>query len=251
MAFLSLHFCLENDDNLIMPQKTVLLVEDDLDVAESLLDLIVGWGYRCQHAVSFSEAVAKLSNQTFDLIILDIVLKNMSGLRAVDIVRQEGHPNKSTPILLHSANLDGNILRTYASEISEALVKPVPLIGLKEKMAYWSERRHVRSEAATPKRQFHIIIYSQDMVYALDVAKKMESGTFKTTVASDFHEIQSQINEQKVDCILVDSQADKSAIQQLSALPKTMSILPLDRPEEIPAFMRNLAQHLGYHGPIK
>lgn len=232
-----------------MAQKTILLVEDDLDVAESLLDLIVGWGYRCQHAVSFSEAITKLNNQTFDLIILDVVLKNMSGLRAIDIVRQEGHPNKSTPILLHSANLDVGALKTYAGDISEALVKPVPLKILKEKVAQWVDQKHIRSEAAA-RRQLSVVIYSQDMVYAQDLARKMGTGTFKTAVASDYDELRQQLEAQKVDCILVDAKADTSAIQKLSDLPKTTSILPLERPSEIPAFMKTLAQQLGYHGPL-
>lgn len=231
-----------------MAQKTILLVEDDLDVAESLLDLIVGWGYRCQHAVSFSEAVTKLNNQTFDLIILDVVLKNMSGLRAIDIVRQEGHPNKNTPILLHSANLDVGALKTYANDISEAMVKPVPLKTLKEKVSQWVNQKHVRSEAA--RRQLSVLIYSQDMVYAQDLAKKMGTGTFKTAVASDYSEIRQQLDSQKIDCILVDAQADKSVIQKLGDLPKTTSILPLERPNEIPAFMKTLAHQLGYHGPL-
>ncbi len=233
-----------------MAHKTLLLVEDDLDVGESLLDLIVGWGYRCQHAVSFSEAITKLNNQKFDLIILDVVLKNMSGLRAVDIVRQESHPNRETPILLHSANLDGNILKTYATEISEALVKPAPLLGLKEKLAYWAEKKHIRTESIL-KKQFNILIYSQDMVYAQDLARKMESGTFRASVACDYTDIQTQMTEQKVDCILVDSQSDKTAIQKLGSLPKTMSVLPLERPSEIPLFLRTLAHQLGYHGPLK
>lgn len=231
-----------------MAQKTILLVEDDLDVAESLLDLIVGWGYRCQHAVTFSEAVTKLNNQTFDLIILDVVLKNMSGLRAIDIVRQEGHPNKNTPILLHSANLDVGALKTYANDISEAMVKPVPLKTLKEKVSQWVNQKHVRSEAA--RRQLSVLIYSQDMVYAQDLAKKMGTGTFKTAVVSDYSEIRQQLDSQKIDCILVDAQADKSVIQKLSDLPKTTSILPLERPDEIPAFMKTLAHQLGYHGPL-
>ncbi len=66
-----------------MAQSIILLVEDDLDLRESLNDLLVSEGYRVEAAADGLEALSKLQSMTPppQLIILDWMMPKMDGSR--------------------------------------------------------------------------------------------------------------------------------------------------------------------------
>jgi len=58
---------------------SVLVIDDDLDMANNLKDILEDHGYVEQIAERGADAQAKFSAQAFDLVILDIRLPDMSG----------------------------------------------------------------------------------------------------------------------------------------------------------------------------
>ena len=63
-------------------QPRLLLVDDEPRLLASLYELLQGRGYRLTTAPSGTEALAQLSRQRFDLVLLDLRLPDIGGHRS-------------------------------------------------------------------------------------------------------------------------------------------------------------------------
>lgn len=78
----------------------ILLVEDDPGLRLTLQDRLQAEGYGVETASEGDEGFAKASSGGFDLVILDVMLPNRSGIDICRDLRQAGH---HTPILMVTA----------------------------------------------------------------------------------------------------------------------------------------------------
>ena len=62
-----------------MEQRTILIVDDDEIIRETLKDLLESKGYAVETAESAKEAMEKSKSRTFNLALLDIKLPDMEG----------------------------------------------------------------------------------------------------------------------------------------------------------------------------
>lgn len=60
----------------------ILVVEDNRDLRELLCDALTGEGYRAYSSSDGNEALTRLEETFFDLIIADIMMPNMGRLAA-------------------------------------------------------------------------------------------------------------------------------------------------------------------------
>lgn len=70
-----------------MEQKRILIVEDELPVAQALqraLNLPLGGGYAVETCESGEAALERLGRSHFDLVISDLRLPGMSGLELIE-----------------------------------------------------------------------------------------------------------------------------------------------------------------------
>ena len=58
----------------------ILLVEDDQFVRETLQILIRSFGYECDTAANGFDAVEKLKEKKFDVVVTDVSMPEMDGL---------------------------------------------------------------------------------------------------------------------------------------------------------------------------
>lgn len=81
-----------------MSSQVILIVEDEEDIREGLCILLKGERYTVLEAGSGEEALEKM-NDTVDLVILDIMLPGISGLKVCDEIRK----TSTVPILFLTA----------------------------------------------------------------------------------------------------------------------------------------------------
>ncbi len=81
-------------------QSRILIVDDYIDHAENLKALLIANQYKCETVYSAEEALKKMKNSRFDLILLDNKLPGMDGL---DFVRALRLDQNDTPIIMYSA----------------------------------------------------------------------------------------------------------------------------------------------------
>ena len=78
----------------------ILVVDDEASIRLLYSQELADEGYEVTTAASAVEAVQKLEGQTFDLVVLDIKLKNESGLDLLQKIVKERH---EMPVILCTA----------------------------------------------------------------------------------------------------------------------------------------------------
>ena len=102
----------------------ILLVEDDLLLSELLEMLLYAEGHDVVHATNGAEALERLKSEAFDLIVLDLMMPVMDGLRFLDHCRAN---NVSTPpVLVFSASTSPEVTeRALQAGAAAVARKPV------------------------------------------------------------------------------------------------------------------------------
>lgn len=80
----------------------ILVVEDTPDSLDFLRSLLEGAGHRVTGAQTGRRALAEAGRRRFDLILLDLLLPDMDGLRVAEALSS----SKKTPIIAMSAHLE-------------------------------------------------------------------------------------------------------------------------------------------------
>ena len=114
------------------PEKTVLIIEDEADAAELFAEMMRVSGFRVLKTSSSTPAITLIATEKPDIIILDIMMPEVSGL---DILRQmRGDPALAgIPVVVVSAkSLPADIKNGMEAGASTYLTKPVGFLDLKE-----------------------------------------------------------------------------------------------------------------------
>jgi len=78
----------------------ILIVEDDADLALGIRNNLEIDGYRVEIAVDGPSALGVLEQRAFELVVLDLMLPGMDGLRVLRAMRERG---SNTPVLILTA----------------------------------------------------------------------------------------------------------------------------------------------------
>lgn len=109
----------------------ILIVEDDLSIQALLHDFIQEAGHNVILASDGVEALAKYSEQDFDLVLLDIMLPKIDGFGVLEVIRQKS----DVPIIMLTA-LDGeeNQIRGLDLQADDYITKPFSMPVLLRKI---------------------------------------------------------------------------------------------------------------------
>ena len=121
----------------------VLLVEDDRDLAASILEYLALEGFDCDYAADGETAWQRLQRDSYEFVILDVGLPGRDGLSLCQALRQAGH---ATPCLMLTAR-DRLVdkLAGFQTGADDYLVKPFALPELVARMrALGLRHRHKR-----------------------------------------------------------------------------------------------------------
>ena len=114
------------------PEKTVLIVEDEADAAELFAEMMRVSGFRVQKTSSSAPALAMMTEEKPDIVLLDIMMPEISGL---DILRQMRNDPAlaNIPVVVVSAkSMPADIRNGMEAGASTYLTKPVGFLELKE-----------------------------------------------------------------------------------------------------------------------
>ena len=106
----------------------VLLVEDHVDSARVLVQLLRRLGYRVTHATDVKTALARASESAFDLLISDISLPDGTGHELLGHLTAQG-PVRA--IAISGFGMDRDVARSQSCGFREHLTKPVTISQLK------------------------------------------------------------------------------------------------------------------------
>ena len=115
-----------------MTEKTVLIIEDEEDAAELFAEMMRVSGFRVLKTSSSAPAISIMNAEKPDVVILDIMMPDISGL---DILRQmRVDPGLSSiPVVVVSAkSMPADIKNGMEAGASTYITKPVGFFDLKE-----------------------------------------------------------------------------------------------------------------------
>lgn len=102
---------------------TILIVDDDANMRESVGDNLEAKGYATAQAASAAEAVAQVQKTSFDVILMDYNLTDGTGIDAIKQIRALNAKSQILMITAH-ASLD-TALKAIQESVDDFLTKPV------------------------------------------------------------------------------------------------------------------------------
>ncbi|NIR97734.1 MAG: response regulator, partial [Gammaproteobacteria bacterium] len=106
----------------------LLIIDDDVDFAESIADLLEGQGYETALAHSAREGLERIAAADFDLVLLDMKMPGMSGVACLEELHRL---RPGLPALMVTAFTRTELLRqALAAGAVAVLGKPVSVDDL-------------------------------------------------------------------------------------------------------------------------
>lgn len=118
-------------DFYLLESKTILIVDDEMHLADIIGEMAEGWGMKVLKAYDADEALAIENDHSgsIDFMLTDISMPDMDGIRLGQLFK-EVRPH--THILYMTGNIHRNIYDTHALQDMHILHKPVRASCLKE-----------------------------------------------------------------------------------------------------------------------
>src|SRR5215469_1340821 len=181
----------------------ILVVDDELDIREGLELLLMSEGYGVELAQNGTEGLQKLERQGYDLVLLDLMMPDLSGM---DVLREVRGRDPETPIFMITAY--GSVeaaVDALKLGANDYFSKPWDNEKLIIEIARMIDRRRLADENTQLKRALkqrysfpNIIGKSERMVRLLDLVAQVassrstilitgETGTGKELVAKAIH----------------------------------------------------------------
>jgi len=102
----------------------ILIVDDQRDLGELLSMSLSGEGYIVRTAVTAAEAISCVNRETPDLILLDILLPDMSGIKLTTLWKNDIKTSQTPIILLTAKDSETDIVVGLSVGADDYITKP-------------------------------------------------------------------------------------------------------------------------------
>src|SRR5262249_28937601 len=109
----------------------ILVVDDCLDLAQTLAQLLTGWGHEVAVAADGPQALEAASIAQFDVAVLDLELPGMDGIELAERLRRQPGQASIRLVAMTGRNEDDWQRRVEEVGFDHYLIKPVPPSQLK------------------------------------------------------------------------------------------------------------------------
>jgi len=162
--------------NPMVENKKILLAEDDLNNQALDSFLLDEYGVRFEVVSNGLEAIQKLQEDQFDLVLMDVQMPKMDGITATKLIR-DNHKTRDIPVVAMIANttpIDKD--RCFSAGMNDFLPKPVDADHLSRVLD-----KYLLGEK--------IDIFSESNITRLDVARKDVASTINAIAANDANSV--------------------------------------------------------------
>lgn len=183
----------------------ILIVDDDPGIQFFLGELLKKEGFRFDIAGTGTDAIARLKNNNYSLVLLDEKMPGMSGIEVLERIKSEGY---SMPVIMISAYGSKELaMRAIRHGAYDFFTKPVDIEIVRTVINRAIEKYDLQKELETLKIENlekmlkdEIIAESEEMKRAVELSKKVaatdvtvlitgESGSGKELIAKVIHKL--------------------------------------------------------------
>jgi len=185
-----------------MEPAQILIIEDDIPLRQTLKKVLQRQGFTVAEAEGVQQATARLADQAFDLILLDLRLPDGNGL---DILKEYSHQYRDQVVILTGTGTIHDAVDAMKNGAYDFITKPVDRDLLLATLNKALEIRRQMQSCQTLKAEFgqgitfsQIVHQSKAVADTIAVAKKLavtdnsiliegETGTGKELLAQAIH----------------------------------------------------------------
>ena len=165
--------------------KRILVIEDEPDIQEMLCAYLRDAGYSVSAASDGIQAMECFHRESWDLILLDLMLPKIDGYGVCELIRRES----DVPVIMVTAlDTEENQIRGFDLQIDDYVTKPFSMPILLRKIA--AVLRRTGSDAES--RQ---LIY-RDIVMDLDAYRVTVDGALLDLTTRDFELLKELLQNQ-------------------------------------------------------
>ena len=124
-------------ESLVANEFTVLVVDDNKVIRELVTRQLAKLGAQSETAVNGIEAIDKLADRTFDIVLMDVQMPEMDGIAATqEVRRRETELNKHTIIIALTGH--GSRVECLEAGMDDFIAKPMNINTLKTTLQKWA-----------------------------------------------------------------------------------------------------------------
>ncbi|MBP1962457.1 response regulator [Paenibacillus aceris] len=103
----------------------ILLADDEFALRFLLTETLSDEGYEITEVEDGQQAIEQLQKESFDLVILDYMMPERTGVEVCEWLRQSDNGNRELPVILLTAKaLDKDKEKAKAAGVTTYIVKP-------------------------------------------------------------------------------------------------------------------------------
>jgi two-component system, OmpR family, response regulator len=133
----------------------VLIVDDEKGFLDVLAERMQSRGMEVTTATSAKEALQKLETQTFDAIVLDLMMPEMGGIEALQRIKEK-NPDSEVILLTGQPSVSKGV-EAMKLGASDFLIKPADINELTEKIKLAKAHRMILVEKKTAQKMKDIL----------------------------------------------------------------------------------------------
>ncbi len=159
----------------------LLIVEDDLQINEMIQDFLRADGFEVYSATHGIEAVQLLEKESFDVVILDLMIPYLSGMQVMKKLRE--HSNAFV-IILSAKDSEADKAKGLMLGADDYMTKPFSLIELSARIKAHLRRSDTYGNLVEPKSEPTIVI--RDLTLYIDQYTLTKNGVPITLTSKEF-----------------------------------------------------------------
>ena len=136
--------CLPIYMGIVVAQVRVLVVDDEEQIAQLLTAVLESEGHAASYVTDGQKALGRLRNETFDLLVTDLRMPRMDGMRLIEEAKAL-RPDMDALIMTAYASAD-TAVKALRHGVSDYLSKPFSVEDIKAAIDKCLDRRAQRSE---------------------------------------------------------------------------------------------------------